>query len=122
YQALIRQFPTHPAAQEALIPLQEALTIAGRSGEFDTYLQMVKKANPDSKTSLEPIEFETAKNLYFDQQYEKALAGLNTFITNYPESARNQEARYYIAESYYRLKDYTKALPIYSNLAQDASF
>jgi tetratricopeptide (TPR) repeat protein len=122
YTTLIRQFPEHPAAQEALLPLQEAMTIAGKSSEFDTYIQLVKKANPDSKTNLEPIEFETAKNLYFDQQYEKALTNLNTFITNYPESARAQEARYYIAESHYRLKDFGKALPIYKNLSEDASF
>ncbi len=121
YTAVIRQFPGHPAAQEALLPLQEALTIAGRSGEFEKYLTQFKSANPDNK-GLEPLEYETAKNLYFDQQYQKAITALNTFVTSYPQSARGQEARYYIAESHYRLRDYDKALPIYKELSSDMTF
>ena len=43
YIAVIQQFPAHPAAQDALLPLQEALSIAGRSGEFEKYLATFKK-------------------------------------------------------------------------------
>jgi tetratricopeptide (TPR) repeat protein len=121
YVAVIKQFPTHPVAQEALLPLQEALNVAGRSSEFDTHLSQFKKANPDNK-NLEQIEFETAKNLYFDQQYQKALTSLNTFVSTYPQSVRNQEAKYYIAESHYRLKEFDKALPVYVELSSDLNF
>jgi len=121
YTTLIRQFPSHPGAQESLLPLQEALTAAGRSGEYETYLALVRNANPDNK-NLEYIEFESAKNLYFDQQYQKALNSLNGFIAAYPSSSRLQEARYYVAESHYRLKNYKDALPIYIQLSGDQSF
>lgn len=121
YTAIIQHFPTHEVAQEALLPLQDALTAAGRSGDFETYLAKVKSANPDIK-GLENIEFETAKNLYFDQQYQKALNSLNAFVNAYPQSPRIPETKYYIAESYYRLKDYNKALPIYVELSKDESF
>jgi tetratricopeptide (TPR) repeat protein len=121
YSAVLTQFPNHPVAQEVLLPLQEALTIAGRSGDFEDYLAQFKKANPDNK-NLEQIDFETAKNLYFDQQYQKAVDKLNAFVSNYRESSRLQEANYYMAESYYRLKDFTKALPIYTQLSQDQTF
>jgi tetratricopeptide (TPR) repeat protein/thioredoxin-like negative regulator of GroEL len=121
YSAVLTQFPTHPVAQEALLPLQEALNIAGRSGEFENHLAQFKRTNPDNK-NLEQIEFETAKNLYFDQQYDKALDKLNAFVTGYPRSARTPEAKYYIAESYYRTKDYARALQFYTQLADDNSF
>ena len=71
YATVMQRFPNHPAAQEALIPLQEALTTAGRSGEFQNYLAQFKTANPDNK-SLEGLEYETAKNFYFNQEYQKA--------------------------------------------------
>lgn len=121
YTTIIRQFPNHPVAQEVLLPLQDALALAGRSGEFDNWLAQFKRANPENK-GLEVIEFETAKNAFFDQQYPTAIVTLNTFINNYPQSSRLQEARYYVAESYYRMKDYTKALPIYETLMNDKNF
>lgn len=121
YAMVIRQFPNHPLAQESLLPLQDALSLAGRSAEFDNYLAQFKRANPENK-GLEAIEFETAKNAFFDQQYPTAVITLNNFINAYPQSARLQEARYYVAESYYRMKDYTKALPLYEMLADDTNF
>jgi tetratricopeptide (TPR) repeat protein len=121
YASLIRNFPSHPIAQEVLLPLQEALSAAGKSGEFDNYLAQFKKANPENK-GLENIEFETGKNMYFDQQYTKAVTSLNNFISSYPQSAKNQEARYYIAESHYRLKEFDRALPLYIELSKDANF
>ena len=121
YTMVIKQFPNHPVAQEVLLPLQDALTLAGRSAEFDTWLSLFKRANPENK-GLEVIEFETAKNAFFDQQYPTAVVTLNNFINNYPQSSRLQEARYYVAESYYRMKDYNKALPLYESLSQDKAF
>jgi TolA-binding protein len=118
YSHVIRQYPTHPAAEESLVPLQEALTMAGRAGEFDTHLSAFKRANPDSR-GLENVEFETAKNLYFNQQYAQAINALRSFTTSYSQSARNAEARYYMAESYYRLNNYDEAIPIYEELARD---
>jgi tetratricopeptide (TPR) repeat protein len=121
YTAVLKQFPTHPVAQESLLPLQEALTAAGRSSEFETYLADFKKTNPDNK-NLEQIEYETAKTLYFDQQYAKALEKLSTFVNNYNGSSRLQEARYYIAESHYRLNELAKALTFYEGLSTDKTF
>lgn len=121
YTTVIRQFPNHPLAQEALLPLQEALTLAGRSAEFERHLAQFKRANPDNK-GLEAIEFETAKNAFFDQQYPTALITFTNFVNAYPQSTRLQEARYYMAESYFRMKDYAKALPLYETLAADNNF
>jgi TolA-binding protein len=121
YTTVISQFPNHPVAQEVLLPLQDALSLAGRTSEFDRWLAVFKRANPENK-GLEVIEFESAKNAFFDQQYPTAVLTLNTFIKNYPESSRLQEARYYVGESYYRMKDYQKALPLYESLSRDQNF
>lgn len=121
YVTVIRQFPNHPVAQEVLLPLQDALTLAGRGGEFENHLAQFKRANPDNK-GLEVIEFESAKNAFFDQQYPTALVTLTNFINTYPQSTRIQEARYYMAESYFRMKDFAKALPLYEILAADNNF
>ncbi len=121
YVAVLNQFPTHPVAQEVLLPLQEALTAVGRSGDFDTYMADFKKSNPDNK-AIERIEFETGKSLFFDQLYPKAITSLSGFVTSYPESSLVGEASFYIAESHYRLQQYAKALPVYEKLGDDPTF
>lgn len=121
YSTVLKEFPTHPVAKDALLPLQEALTIAGRSDEFDQYLAEQQRINPNDK-NLEQIQFETAKNLFYDQQYSKALGKFTEFIAAYPSSARIQESKFYLAESNYRLDDFGKALPIYTELSQDPTF
>jgi tetratricopeptide (TPR) repeat protein len=118
YVVLLEQYPTHPASKDVLLPLQEALNLAGKGEEFASHLQVYKTANPEAK-GLEAVEFETSKNLYFNQQYQQAVTSLSNFITAYPESASTAEARYYRAESYYRLKDSQKALDSYREIYGD---
>jgi tetratricopeptide (TPR) repeat protein len=121
YLLLIKLYPAHPLAQEALSPLQEALELQGRSAEFDQHLAAVKAANPDAK-GLENIEFETAKKLYFSEQYEKAITSLQSFVSLYTQSVFVSEANYYTAESYYRLRKLEQALPFYAQLKTVTSF
>lgn len=121
YIKLISLYPTHAMAQEVLLPLQESLDRVGRSAEFDQYFAAVKKASPDSK-GLEKLEFESAKKLYFNEQYDKAIVAMQGFNNTYTQSALKTEANYYIAESYYRLRDWDKAYPVYTELKQYTTF
>ena len=121
YIAVLEKFPAHAAAQDLLLPLQEALNLANRSAEFDQFLTQFKQSNPDAK-GIESVEFESAKSLYFNQNYPKAIEALSRYITGYVESPRLSEAKYYEAESYYRLKDFAKALELYQEIYKDASF
>ena len=121
YVAVIKQFPDHTLAQDALLPLQEVLNLAGRGSEYDGYYAMVRSASPNSK-SFENVDFETAKNHYFNQQYERAITTFTTYLSSYPQSPRVRDAKYYQAESHYRLKQFDRALPIYSELSNDQTY
>lgn len=121
YIALIKKYPAHPASQDIVVQLQEALTLASRGSEFDEYLALFKQANPDAK-GIESVEFEALKGVFFNQQYEKTVQSVKTFLVSYPESARATEARYYLAESYYRLKDNANAQAAFAEVASDPGF
>lgn len=121
YITVIENYPNHPAGSDIILQLQEALNLTGRSAEFDKYFNQVKSANPDAK-GIESVEFESAKNLYDNRDYQRAIQRLALYADSYPESPRLSEVRYYEAESYYRLKDFNKALTIYQEVASDKAF
>ena len=121
YTFVLKNFPGHPATDDILLPLQEALTLSGRPGDFDGLLKKYKEANPDAK-GIESVEFESARNLYFNQEYQRAIAALSGYIVSYPESPRATEARYYRAEAWYRLKDLPSALRSYYEIADAVEF
>jgi TolA-binding protein len=121
YILVLTQYPSHPSTKDVLLPLQESLNLAGRSSEFDRYLASYTSSNPDAK-GIEAVEYESAKNQYFNQDYKKAIASLSSYVRQYPTSSFSAEANYYLAESYYRLRDLTSALPIYYAVSTDKSF
>lgn len=118
YIRAITDYPAHPACEDVLLPLQEALTLAGRAGEFESIVKQYKEGNPQAK-GLEGVEFETAKSLYFSQKYNEAIRSLTAYIDAYPDHVHVAEARFYRAESFYRVKDFASALKSYYELEND---
>ncbi len=112
YKRILNEFSESPSAKDALLGLQATLETAGRSDEMSDVLADYKKKNPAS-TETERIEFETAKNAFSNEKYPQAIRGFQNFIRDYPNSDNDDEAKYYIAESYYRSSDLTNALRFY---------
>ena len=121
YKQIIKQYTDHAAANSALLGLQEVQSLSGEGADdFSEYLAIYKEANPENK-GLGNIEFESAKNLYFSQKYQQAVSRLQEFINNYPDNANVDEARYYIAESYYRSDQIEEALEVFYEIAEKGS-
>ena len=121
YKKILDDYGTHKTANSALLGLQEVSAQTGGSGEFATYLARYKEANPENE-NVANIEYETAKNLYFSQNYDAAIERLNDFINNYPGNANVDEARYYIAESYYRAERNEQALEVFYQIEANGKY
>ncbi|MEX2592775.1 MAG: tetratricopeptide repeat protein [Anditalea sp.] len=115
YKKILDNHPNANNANAALVGLQETLSLEGRSGEFSNYLASYKSSNPDN-ASLQNLEFEAAKNLFFNQAYKESIASFEEYLKNYPESGQNQEANYFIGDAYYRLGDKSTALQYFYEL------
>src|SRR5690606_2193479 len=109
YKKILDSHPNASNANAALVGLQETLSLQGRSGEFSKYLTAYRNSNPDN-ASLQNIEYEAAKNLFFNQAYKESISSMENYLKNYPESGQVQEANYFIGDAYYRLGDKEKAL------------
>jgi len=103
-QRVLDEFPSSKVASGALYSLQEVLGSENRSNEFDRYLDKYKSANPESD-ALESIEFEAAKTLYFNQNYEQAAAKFDAYLKTYGKSKFAPDARYFMADAYLRQKN-----------------
>jgi len=118
YRTVLEQHINHESAHDALIGMQETLNMLGRSGEFERYFASYKAANPEDG-SLANIEYETAVNLYLNQDYEDAVDQFNEFIQAYPQHHLVYEARFYIAESYFRLNNLQQAIDYYQTVVDE---
>jgi len=118
YQRILNQYPTSKVGNSALLGLQEALTNAGRPEEFNAALAKYKQNNPQD-SSLENVEFESAKSLYFAEKYQKAVESFQNYIKAYPNNALVYDAKFYLAESYFRLNDLPKAIQFHQTVIAD---
>lgn len=115
YKAILDNHPNSSNVEAALVGLQESLTLMGRAGEFSSYLSTYKGANPGS-SSLQTLEFENAKNLFFNQSYNESIRAFENFLRSYPNVTQSPEARFFIGDSYFRLGDRDKALDYFYQL------
>ena len=121
YKTIIDKYPTHEIANSALLGLQEALIKTGNSDDFSEYVAIYRKANPES-SNLESVEFEAAKALYFNQNYERSIASIDRFMSNYPSSAFRTELLYLKADACYRTGKPGEALENYYAIVNDFGF
>jgi TolA-binding protein len=112
YEILLKDYPTHPNAQSALLELPKLVIEEGKPEKLQQYLASYKAANPSSQ-ALAAISFEAAKNLFYSQNYTQAAQQLKEFMSNYPNSTLIDEAKFLIAEAYYRLGEDEQALVQY---------
>ena len=118
FRHILDAYPAHPAANSAILGLQEALVQTGEVDQLNEYIGKYKKANPESD-ALESIEFETCKALYNNQKYDKAIVGFQEYLKSYGSSSFAPEARFFLAESNYRGGSKSDALAIYKEILSE---
>ena len=118
YKRILDNHPNSTNAESALVGLQEALALQGRSGEFSQQLGQYRNTNPDSK-SLQNLEFEAAKNLFFTNTFDQSIKAFENYLKNYPESGNRSEAIYFVGDAHYRLGRKLNALNFFYQLERD---
>lgn len=101
YKRILQNHPNSSNAEAALIGLQEALALQGRSSEFSQLSARYRSANPDNK-SVQNLEFEAAKSLFFNNSWDQAIRAFEDYLKNYPQAANRAEATFFIGDAQYR--------------------
>jgi len=120
YKTILQRHPNSSNAEAALVGLQEALALQGRSAEFSQYLGTYRNANPENK-SLQNLEYEAAKNLYFSSSFDQAINAFLGYLKNYPQTFNRDEANYFIADAHYKAGRKEKALEYFYQIEREKS-
>lgn len=115
YARILEDFLSTKQAISAILGLQELKSVGVDVRKLDQYVAAYKEAHP-ADGSLEVVEYEAAKNLYFDLSYASAIPSLQQFLQNYPESSHRTEATYFLADSYYRTEQLEAANEAFKQL------
>lgn len=118
YKTIINRFGQHRTANEALIGLRDILNLTGRSEDFADVADEYQKNNPGSGSAI-ALQYEAARNLFYNQKYDAAISSLKRFIDNNPSNSNVVEAKFLIAESYYFTEKAKEALPFYKDVITD---
>jgi len=108
YEFVLENYMGHQVANSALLGLQELVKKGVDIPNFDGYMEAYQKAHPDDN-SLEVVAFEAAKGAYYNQKYRESIEKLKAFMSKYPNSPFEEDALYFLADSYYRNENWQQA-------------
>lgn len=115
YTIIVRRFPKSPVSSEALLGLKDVYAMSDNPEEYARILEEYERQNPGNN-SVESLQFENAKNLFFNGKYPQAIQLLERYLVSYPTNSNTDEANYYLGESFTMLKNSERALGYYSKV------
>jgi len=119
YRQTIEKYPATEEAYTALDALQALYVEAGNVDEYLKYTKNLAKINMNVTTAEDSLLYAAAEMQYMQAAYQKATVSLSNYLTQYCAGGRYcTTARYYLADSYYRLGKSTEALAQYVILAE----
>ena len=119
YRKTIERYPATEEAYTALDALQALYVEAGNVDEYLAYTKNLAKINMNVTTAEDSLLYAAAEMQYMQAAYQKAAVSLNNYLTQYCAGGRYcTTARYYLADSYYRLGKSSEALSHYIVLAE----
>src|SRR3972149_5905987 len=79
----------------------------------------VPSATGSASSAQEQQDYDAAFNLMKQGHYDRAAKGFRDFIAKHPQSALRDNARYWLGEAYYVVRDFRQALTEFSRLMND---
>lgn len=119
YRNTIEKYPATEEAYTALDALQALYVESGNVNEYLAYTKNLAKMNMNVSTQEDSLLYAAAEMQYMQADYPRASVSLNNYLTQYCAGGRYcTTARYYLADSYYRLGKSSEALAQYMVLAE----
>lgn len=118
YKQVIKNYPNTEEANSALEGLENCYVETNDVETYLAYCRTIGRIYVQNISNEDSVSFAAAERQYMLTNYEQATPSLALYLQKYCDGGRYcTMARYYLADSYYRLQRYDKALPEYVILA-----
>jgi tetratricopeptide (TPR) repeat protein len=122
------KFPNSPDALEAVNNAKNIYIDEDKLDDFVAWTKTMRFVNV-SESELEKSAFIIVERKYFeDKNNQNSILSLTKYLKNYPEGVNDLKATYYLANTYFKEKEYENAIPYFekvikagqSNFSEDA--
>lgn len=112
FKKIAADYPNYEDAKEAIARVQDISVEQGRIEEYNDWVQSLKFYNV-STTELDSVNYESAENTYEKGDCDKSKIAFKNYILKFPSGIYVINANFYLAECYYKDKDFANALEHY---------
>ena len=100
YKTVVEQIPLSGYAEDALLAIESIYQTRNQPEEYIAYIENIGKGATKTADEKENMIFNSAEQIFLSENYQKALASLQSYKQKYPQGLNVFKADFYIAESY----------------------
>ena len=119
YKTVVEQMPFSGFAEDALIAIESIYQTRNEPEEYLTYIETIGKGATKTADEKETMIFNAAEQIFLSENYNKALASLQSYQEKYPDGRYGYKADFYMAESYKNLGKMEQACDSYRKVISD---
>lgn len=114
FQKYIKNYPNSPRLDEAYTFLVNVFTTTKSYKEAVEAIEQIKELTPELKQAYQKVAYYRAIDLYNNLSYEEAIKYFDKAMAYKFDKNINAQAYYWKGETYYKLKQYQKAIDNYT--------
>ena len=116
FDRLLTQYPGTDEARDALATVKNIYIAQNRVDDYFNYVKRTTKVTV-STVEQDSTTFLAVEGRYQEGDYENAAAGLEGYLSKFPDGLFSVKAHYLLADSYFRQGQNDRALPHYISVA-----
>lgn len=100
YKTVVERYSSTGLAEDALLAIESIYQSMNSPQQYLAYLETIGRGSSKTEQEKEAMYYSAAEQLFFSDDYARAIVSFNEFIQTYPQSEKVAAAYFYIGESY----------------------
>ena len=98
YRKVVEEMPLSEYADAALLSIESIYKSSNRPEEYLAYIESIGRSSLKTDDEKEMMIYNAAEQIFISENYQKAIASLESYLDKYPSGRMVHEADYYMAE------------------------